>query len=87
MITHETSNRHYLAVKKISRLLRGITANHKCDFYCLICFHSCTTGNKLRKHERICKDRDFCYVKMPDEDNNILEYVLCMSLCSKCSHV
>ena len=75
MITDGTSNWHYLAVKRISRLLRGITSNHNGDFYCLICFHSCTTENKLRKHERICEDHDFCYVKMPDEDNNILEYV------------
>ena len=38
-------------------------------------FHSYTTENKHRKHERICEDHDFCYVKMPYEDNNILEYV------------
>ena len=43
--------------------------------YCLICFHAYTTDNKLRKHERICENHDFCYVKMPDDDNNILEYV------------
>ena len=34
---------HYLAVKKLSGLLRGITSNHKKDFYFLNCFHSCTT--------------------------------------------
>ena len=26
---------HYLVVKNLSRLLRGITSNHKEDFYCL----------------------------------------------------
>ena len=31
---------HYLAVKKLSVLLRGITSNHVGDFYCLKCFHS-----------------------------------------------
>ena len=31
---------HYLVVKNLSRLLRGITFNHKEDFYCLNCFHS-----------------------------------------------
>ena len=31
---------HYLVVKNLSRLLRGITSNHKEDFYCLNCFHS-----------------------------------------------
>ena len=40
MITDGTSNWHYLAVKSISGLLRGITSNHNGDFYCLNCFHS-----------------------------------------------
>ena len=74
MITDGTSNWHYLAVKSISGLLRGITSNHNGDFYCLNCFHSYTTEKKLRKHERICKDHDFCDIKMPDEDNKILKY-------------
>ena len=29
---------HYLAVKKLSALLRGITGNNNGDFYCLNCF-------------------------------------------------
>ena len=36
---------------------------------------SYTTEKKLRKHERVCNDRDFCYLKMHDEDNKILEYI------------
>ena len=76
MITDGTDNWHYLIVKSISGLLRGITSNHNGDLHCLNCFHSYTPENKLRKHERICEDHDFCHVKMPDEDNNILEYVL-----------
>ena len=75
MITDGTDNWHYLAVKSILGLLRGIISNHHGDLHCLNCFYSYTTEDKLRKHERICKDHDFCYVKMPDEDNNILEYV------------
>ena len=75
MITYGTDNWHYLAVKSIPGLLRGITSNLNGDFCCLNCFHVYTTENKLRKHERICEDHDFCYVKMPDDDNNILEYV------------
>ena len=75
MITDETNNWHYLAVKSISELLRGITSNHNGDFYCLNCFHSYTTENKLRKHERICNDHVFCYLEMPNEDNKILKYI------------
>ena len=58
---------HYLAVKSISRLLRGITPNHADDFSCLNCFHLHTTKKRLKKHERICRDHDFSYLKMPDE--------------------
>ena len=29
---------HYLAVKSLSALLRGITGNNNGDFYCLNCF-------------------------------------------------
>ena len=65
---------HYLAVKNLYGLLRGITSNHDSEFYCLNCFHSYTTEKKLKKHQRICKYNDFCHVKMPDENNKILKY-------------
>ena len=64
---------HYLAVKSLSALLRGITSNHDGDFYCLNCFHSYRTENKLKKHEKVCNDHDYCYVEMPDEFNEILK--------------
>ena len=73
MITDGTNNWHYLAIKNISGLLRGITSNHNGDFYCLNCLHSYRTKNKLKKHEKICKDHDFCHLEMPDVENNILE--------------
>ena len=65
---------HYLAVKKISALLRGITSNHNGDFYCLNCFHLYRAENKTKKHENVCKNHNYCYVKMPNEDNKILKY-------------
>ena len=40
MITNDNENWHHLAVKSLSRLLRGITSNHIGDFYYLNCFHS-----------------------------------------------
>ena len=58
----------------MSGLLRGRTSNHNGEFYCLNCLHSYRTKNKLKKHESICKDHDFCFVKMPDESNKILKY-------------
>ena len=45
-------NWHYLTVKNISRLLRGITSNHVGDYYCLNCFHLYRTKNKLEAHKK-----------------------------------
>ena len=73
MITDGTSNWHYLAIKNISGLLRGITSNHNGDFCCLNCLHSYKTKSNLKKHEKICKNNDFCHLKMPDTENNILK--------------
>ena len=62
-------------MKRISGLLRGITSNHNGDFYRLNCFHSYKTEKKLRKHERLCKNHEFCFRKVTDEDNMILKYI------------
>ena len=51
---------HYLFVKKLSALLRGITSKH--DHYCLNCHHSYRTKD-------VCNDHDYCYVEIPNEDN------------------
>ena len=73
MLTDGSSNWHYFAIKNLSGLLRGITSNHNGDFYCLNCLHSYRTISKLKKHEKICENHDFCHLKMPDADNNILQ--------------
>ena len=65
---------HYLAVKILSALFRGITSKHEGDFYCLNCFQSYTTENKLKNHKKVSEDHDYCYVEMPKEDNRILKY-------------
>ena len=44
---------HYLAVKSLSALFRGITGNDNGDGYCVNCFQSYTTENKLKKYVRI----------------------------------
>ena len=65
---------HYLAVKSIARLFRGITSSNNRDFYCLGCLHSFRTDNALKKHERLCDNHDYCEIVMPTEDNNALKY-------------
>ena len=65
---------HYLTVRNLSRLPRGITSNHDGDFYCLNCFHSYRAKNKLEAHKKICENRDYCHVEMPTKDNNAIKY-------------
>ena len=65
---------HYLAVKKLSALFRGITVNNNGDFYCLNCFQSYTSENKLKKNKNVCENHNYCYVEMPEEDKKILKY-------------
>ena len=51
--------------------IRGITSSNNRDFYCLNCFHSYRTLNKLKKHERVCNNHDYCRVDMPKENEKI----------------
>ena len=64
---------HYLTIKKLSALLKGITSKHKSDFYCLNCLHSFRT-KKIESHKRVCENKDFCNIIMPSEDSKILEF-------------
>ena len=65
---------HYLVVKNLSGLLKEIASTHKKDFYCLNCFHSYRTKNKLESNKKICENHDYCHVEMPTKDNNIIKY-------------
>ena len=60
-----------LAVKKLSALLRGITSKHQGHFYCLNCLHSFATKNKLKSHEKVCKNKEFCGIVMRSEKDDI----------------
>ena len=75
MITDDSKKWHYLAVRSLPALLRGITSSNNGDLYCLNCFHSYCTLNKLKKHERVCNNHDYCHIDMPEEERaNILKY-------------
>ena len=73
MITDRDNNWHYLAVTRVSGLLRGITSHKHGEFYCLNCFRPYSTKNMLEKHEKIYYNHKFCFPKMPDAKNNILK--------------
>ena len=72
MITN-SKKQHYLAVTDISALFQKISSNHDGDFYCLNCFSSYTTKNKLKEHEEICNN-DSCRIDMPSWVEKTLKY-------------
>ena len=65
---------HYLTVKNLPGLLRGITSIHHGDFYCLSCFRSYRTLNKFELHKKICENHDYCRAEMPTKNNNIIKH-------------
>ena len=67
-------NWHYLVVKSLPGLFKGISSNHKEDFHCLNCFHLYRTKNKLEAHKKICENHEYCHVEMPTKDSNIIKY-------------
>ena len=65
---------HYLAVKKLSALSRGVTSKHYGDFYCLNCLHSFVTEKRLESHKKACENKDFYNVIMPSKYTKILKF-------------
>ena len=65
---------HYLAVTNLSGLLQGNSSNHEGDFYCLYCFNSNTSKNKLKEHEEICNNHNSCCIEMSEQVNKILKH-------------
>ena len=65
---------HYLAIINLSALLQGKSSSHYEDFYCLNCFDSYTTINKLKEHEEICNYHYSCRIEMPKCVEKILKH-------------
>ena len=65
---------HYIAVTNLSALLKKLSSNHKEDFYCLNCFNSYTTKNKLKEHEEIYNNHDSYNMEMPEWANKTIKY-------------
>ena len=75
MITDNGKRWHYLAVKILSALLKGISSSDNGDVHCLNCFHSYGTLNMLKKYERVCDNHDYWHVDMSKEHEKI-KYLL-----------
>ena len=51
--------RNYVAVKKLSALLREKASKHYSDFYCLNSLSSFRTKDKLESHKKLCENKIF----------------------------
>ena len=65
---------HYLTVRSLSALLKGIISKYKGDSYCLNCFHSYRTKEALEKHMKVCENKDYCYIEMPKKGETLKYY-------------
>ena len=63
---------HFLTVKTLSALLRGITCKH-CGNFCANCFHSFRTKSKIELHKRVCENKHLYDIIMPPDDTKILQ--------------
>ena len=72
MITDGKCKWHYVAIKSIPALLKGVSSKHNGGFYCLNCFNSYKTKRKLDDHEKLCGNKDFSAIKMPEEKNKFI---------------
>ena len=60
--------------KKLSRLLRRITSKNDGDYHCIDLLHPFKTKNKLKPHKSVCKNHNYCYLKIPKKIDNMLKY-------------
>ena len=49
---------HYLALKKLSALLREITSKQDGDSCCFNCLHSFRIKDKLNSHKKVCENKN-----------------------------
>ena len=61
--------------KSISKLFNKITSSNTTNqYYCLNCFHSFRTENKLKEDELVCENHEYCEIVMSDDKNKIIKY-------------
>ena len=60
----------------MSALFCKVTSKHDGDFYCLNCLHSFRTENKLKEHENVCKNHDYCYIDFYVEKSMKIPFII-----------
>ena len=74
IISDEDNNWHYICVKNLKALCRGVFSNNHGDYYRLNCLHAYRTKSSLKIHERLCLNNKYCHLKLPWFYENKLKY-------------
>ena len=56
------------------RLLHGNTFKRKDEHYCQNFFHAFRRDCKLKSHENVYKNHNFCNIKIPEGNDKILKF-------------
>ena len=68
-------NRHYTAIKSISRLLKSLSATHKGAYHvCMNWLNGFWTESERNKHFECCSNNGHVKVKMPSEKEKWLKF-------------
>ena len=62
---------HYLLLRKLLMIIRGIASKINDDFYCLSCLHSFRTKDKCKFDIKVCENKVFWNIIMPSEETKI----------------
>ena len=69
-MTSDGEKWRYLAITRLSALLKEITFKDKGNLYCVDCLHS--SKNMLNSHEKAFMNVKYCQMVLPDKDTRIL---------------
>ena len=71
----DVEERHYTAIKNISKLVKSLKATHKGAYhYCMNCLNGFRTLSSKDKHYEYCSSNGHVKVKMPTEEEKWLKF-------------
>ena len=70
-------NRHYTAIKSMSRLLKSLNATHKGAYhFCMNCFNGFRTASARDKHHEYCSSNGHVKVNIPTGEKNGYNFMM-----------
>ena len=60
--------------KSFSQLMPNKSSKSHENYYCYGCFHSFRCQSALEKHTLLCKDHDYCKIKLPEKGKKIKKH-------------